>query len=56
MPYTNPPHFNDNIFQNQSKNQNRKTARAGDYAEVWQDNSKVTGEQTLEAGVAPQNA
>ena len=37
MPYTNPPHFTGNIFQNQPKNQNRKTARAGDDAEVRQD-------------------
>ena len=37
MPYTNPPHLNGNIFHNQPKRQRRKTARAGDYAEVPQD-------------------
>jgi hypothetical protein len=37
MPYTKLPHLDGNIYSNQPKNQNRKTARAGDYAEVRQD-------------------
>jgi hypothetical protein len=37
MPYTNPPHLDGNIFHNQPKYHNRKTARAGDDAEVRQD-------------------
>jgi hypothetical protein len=37
MSYTNPPHFNDNIFHNQTKSHRGRTARAGEYAEVWQD-------------------
>jgi hypothetical protein len=37
MPYTNPPHLDGNIFQNQPKSHHRKKARAGGYAEVRQD-------------------
>jgi hypothetical protein len=37
MPYKNPPHLHENIYQNQPKNHRGKTARAGDYAEVRQD-------------------
>jgi hypothetical protein len=37
MPYTNPPHFNNNSYSNQPKNERGKKARAGDYAEVAQD-------------------
>jgi hypothetical protein len=37
MAYTNPPHLNGNIFQNQSKSHHRKKARAGGLGKLWQD-------------------
>jgi len=42
MPYTNSPHLQGNILHNQPKNHNRRTARAGDYAEVPQDKGHFT--------------
>ena len=37
MAYTNPPHLDGNIYQNQPKSQHRKKARAGDSRNVRQD-------------------